>query len=222
MRELREAAPNDTPTAVYGRVRGEDGRLLVLDAPLRERLPAASDETDSSARAGRRVYWAGSAHQPRREGTVVAVYREPRDGSAAPVLVVDVRWDPPSASERPRGPLSLGIPVARIGTLGWGWVDEPDSARSHDPSSGVASSSGDQRAVAMRRRFGVAVRRLRMSRGMSQEQLAFACGLHRTFVGAIERGESNISLATLARLAKGLDVSVSRLAAEAESVHDER
>jgi transcriptional regulator with XRE-family HTH domain len=45
-----------------------------------------------------------------------------------------------------------------------------------------------------------------------------ACGLHRTFVGAVERGETNVSLATLGRLAEGLGVSVSHLAAEAESL----
>jgi transcriptional regulator with XRE-family HTH domain len=66
-------------------------------------------------------------------------------------------------------------------------------------------------------RFGNAVRRIRKARSLSQERLAIACGLHRTFVGAVERGETNVSLETLERLARGLGVSVAHLAAEAES-----
>ena len=50
------------------------------------------------------------------------------------------------------------------------------------------------------------VRRLRAARGWSQEDLADQCSLHRTYVGAIERGERNITLATLERLATALEV----------------
>lgn len=50
------------------------------------------------------------------------------------------------------------------------------------------------------------VRRLRVARGWSQEDLADQCSLHRTYVGAIERGERNITLATLERLATALEV----------------
>ena len=49
------------------------------------------------------------------------------------------------------------------------------------------------------------VRRLRLARGWSQETLAEQCGLHRTYIGAIERGEGNITLHTLARLAQALE-----------------
>ena len=48
------------------------------------------------------------------------------------------------------------------------------------------------------------VRRLRLARRWSQETLAERCGLHRTYIGAIERGEGNITLHTLARLAQAL------------------
>lgn len=48
------------------------------------------------------------------------------------------------------------------------------------------------------------VRRLRKKHGWSQEDLADRSGLHRTYVGAIERGERNITLHTLARLAAAL------------------
>jgi transcriptional regulator with XRE-family HTH domain len=51
------------------------------------------------------------------------------------------------------------------------------------------------------------VRRLRAARGWSQEDLAHHCGLHRTYVGAIERGERNLTLATLERLAAAFGVA---------------
>lgn len=55
------------------------------------------------------------------------------------------------------------------------------------------------------------LRCLRHSLGWSQEQLAEHCGLHRTYIGAIERGERNISLDTLERLAGALQLPVSAL-----------
>ena len=55
------------------------------------------------------------------------------------------------------------------------------------------------------------IRYLRLKRGWSQEQLAEQCGLHRTYIGSIERGERNIGLDNLERLAKALDVPVSML-----------
>ncbi|MCI0348634.1 MAG: helix-turn-helix transcriptional regulator [Acidobacteriales bacterium] len=55
------------------------------------------------------------------------------------------------------------------------------------------------------------VRLLRMRLGLSQEDLAEKCGLHRTYVGAIERAERNITLSTLNRLAVALAVSPEEL-----------
>jgi transcriptional regulator with XRE-family HTH domain len=52
---------------------------------------------------------------------------------------------------------------------------------------------------------------MRAERRISQEQLAEAAGLHRTFVGSVEREERNISLDNLERLAYALDVDVSLL-----------
>jgi transcriptional regulator with XRE-family HTH domain len=58
------------------------------------------------------------------------------------------------------------------------------------------------------------VRRLRAARGWSQEDLADHCGLHRTYVGAIERSERNLTLATLERLAAALEVEPTELLSE--------
>ncbi|WP_374801275.1 helix-turn-helix domain-containing protein [Aerosakkonema funiforme] len=51
------------------------------------------------------------------------------------------------------------------------------------------------------------LKRLRKELGISQEDLAEKCGLHRTYVGAIERSERNITLQTLEKLAESLGVS---------------
>lgn len=55
--------------------------------------------------------------------------------------------------------------------------------------------------------LAVNIRRLRRVRGWSQEDCAEACGLHRTYIGAVERGERNITMATLERIANAFHVS---------------
>ena len=55
-----------------------------------------------------------------------------------------------------------------------------------------------------RKKFGERIRILRRQTGWSQEELAAACGLHRTYVGAVERGERNVSLVNIVRLARAL------------------
>ena len=59
--------------------------------------------------------------------------------------------------------------------------------------------------------FGKRMRELRQRAGISQEALADRCGLHRTYVGGIERGERNPSLMNIARIAKALNVSLEDL-----------
>lgn len=60
-------------------------------------------------------------------------------------------------------------------------------------------------------KVGMTVRRFREVLQISQEELADRCGLHRTYIGSVERGERNISLDNIVRLAKSLDVSASQL-----------
>jgi transcriptional regulator with XRE-family HTH domain len=67
------------------------------------------------------------------------------------------------------------------------------------------------------RAFGLRVRKLRIERGLSQEQFAFGCGLHRTYIGAIERGERNVSLLNIHKIATTLGVSAVELFTESES-----
>jgi transcriptional regulator with XRE-family HTH domain len=64
--------------------------------------------------------------------------------------------------------------------------------------------------------FGQAVRTLRAERGLSQEALAFACELDRTYISGIERGERNPSLTNILKIAQALSVRPTELFARAE------
>lgn len=59
-----------------------------------------------------------------------------------------------------------------------------------------------------RRIFAASVRKLRLARGLSQEELAELSDLHRTYVGSVERGERNISIDNMERLANALRVDL--------------
>jgi transcriptional regulator with XRE-family HTH domain len=58
----------------------------------------------------------------------------------------------------------------------------------------------------IRRRLGLNVQRLRRDKGWSQEEFAFECGLHRTYVSGIERGVRNPTVTILDKIAKALGV----------------
>ena len=60
-------------------------------------------------------------------------------------------------------------------------------------------------------RFGARLREVRQRKKVSQEKLAELAGLHRTYVSSVERGERNISLVNIAKLAEALDVTLANL-----------
>ena len=62
--------------------------------------------------------------------------------------------------------------------------------------------------------LGASVRARRLQLGLSQDALAARTGLHRTYVGGIERGERNVSLLNICVLAEALSISVSDLLAD--------
>ncbi|TPJ13731.1 helix-turn-helix transcriptional regulator [Mesorhizobium sp. B2-7-3] len=61
---------------------------------------------------------------------------------------------------------------------------------------------------------GRQVRSARLSRGYSQERLAELSGIHRNYIGLIERGERNMRVGTVAKLAEALDMSLAELFAD--------
>jgi transcriptional regulator with XRE-family HTH domain len=63
----------------------------------------------------------------------------------------------------------------------------------------------------IRRRVGLNVRRFRTERGWSQEELAFECGLHRTYISGVERGIRNPTVLVLDEIATALKVPAHRL-----------
>ncbi len=67
------------------------------------------------------------------------------------------------------------------------------------------------RSHSVQERFGATVRRLRTEKGLSQEAFAAAVGIHRTYIGGIERGERNPTLTTIERIARALEVDPASL-----------
>lgn len=69
--------------------------------------------------------------------------------------------------------------------------------------------------LAPEKRIGIAIRTFRLAKNWSQEQLSFECGLHRTYIGAVERGEKNLTLKNLVKMAKSLEKHASEIMAAA-------
>ena len=60
-------------------------------------------------------------------------------------------------------------------------------------------------------KFGRKVREERMKSGLSQEELAFRAGVHRTYIGMVERAEKNITLRNIEKIARALELSAKDL-----------
>ena len=69
----------------------------------------------------------------------------------------------------------------------------------------------------LQQRLGRNLRAIRIDRGLSQEELAEVLHVHRTYVGGLERGERNLSLRSVERLAAGLGVTPERLLFDSDS-----
>ena len=65
-------------------------------------------------------------------------------------------------------------------------------------------------------RYGHAVRKVRLEQGISQEELADRCGLHRTYISDVELGKRNISLENIERIAISLNRTLSDFFKEVE------
>ncbi len=63
----------------------------------------------------------------------------------------------------------------------------------------------------IKQRFGFAIKQRRQELGISQEELSFRSGFHRTYISDIERGFRNLSLENIEKLAKALEITVSTL-----------
>lgn len=81
----------------------------------------------------------------------------------------------------------------------------------------VRKSSDTLRAVLAQN-----IKAFRRKKGLSQEELAEQCGLHRTYIGSVERLERNVTLSTLEVLASTLGVSVPDLLTEYESLSNNK
>jgi transcriptional regulator with XRE-family HTH domain len=60
-------------------------------------------------------------------------------------------------------------------------------------------------------KFGLRIKALRTEKNLTQEQFAKECGLHKNYIGMVERGERNPSLINIEIIAKGLELSISEL-----------
>lgn len=75
----------------------------------------------------------------------------------------------------------------------------------------TSSTRTSRHACDLRKTLSSNLREFRRSKRITQDGLAEICGLHRNYIGAVERGERNVTLATLARIADALEVAVPKL-----------
>ena len=80
-----------------------------------------------------------------------------------------------------------------------------------DRKSAVAHALWMAEADDILARFGRKVRKLRQAKGLSQEAFAAECGMDRTYMGGIERGERNVALRNIELIARTLGITLSEL-----------
>jgi len=71
-----------------------------------------------------------------------------------------------------------------------------------------------------KKNLGIAIRLLRVQLELSQEELADKCGLHRTYIGSVERGERNIAIDNVIKLSAALNCRVSDIILLAENMDE--
>lgn len=76
----------------------------------------------------------------------------------------------------------------------------------------LSSNRQDPSLVAL----GKTIRRIRISKDISQEKLALIAEVDRSYVGRVERGDNNVAILTLLKLAKAMDVTLAKLMHEAK------
>ena len=80
-----------------------------------------------------------------------------------------------------------------------------------------ARCTSDVSETLLQRNLGLAIREKRLALGLSQEELGERCQLHRTYIGAVERGEINITVQNVERIANALNTHVWMLLRAAEA-----
>lgn len=90
-------------------------------------------------------------------------------------------------------------------------MDDGALYRNHWAMPNLSAQRRDPALIA----FGDSLRRLRQAKDISQERLALIASVDRSYVGRVERGDNNVALLTLVRLAGALDVSVAELMEQA-------
>jgi transcriptional regulator with XRE-family HTH domain len=83
------------------------------------------------------------------------------------------------------------------------------------------SNASDIKGKSLERAFGFTLRRLRQDRGLSQENLGFESGYHRTYISLLERGQKSPSLQTIFTLSKALKIEPNELIRQVESQNNE-
>jgi transcriptional regulator with XRE-family HTH domain len=63
--------------------------------------------------------------------------------------------------------------------------------------------------------LGASIRRVRLKKGISQETLALVANVDRSYLGRVERGDNNVAMLTLVKIANGLDISIASLMEDA-------